>query len=106
MKPYDWMNPNTRSYEPLDFRDYVIKGEMLLATMTFKSYHTFDMSESERKAHIKETLAKELAHYILENKMVEFTQLNSPTTEEITVKARCFLVPSSEVQIIREILKK
>ena len=106
MKPYDWMDPDPRSKEPIDFHDYLIKGEMLLASMTFNSYQTFDMSESERKSHIKETLSKELAHYILENKMVEFTQLKSPIADEITVKARCFLVPSSEVQLIREISKK
>jgi hypothetical protein len=99
LKPYDWKN------EPIDFHDYVIKGEMIIASMIMKSFHTFDMSDSERKAHIKETLAKELAHYILENKMVEFTQIKDPS-DDITVKARCFLVPSSEVQLIREILKK
>jgi hypothetical protein len=127
MKPYDWMHdwmdpnsplttlpgavgspnyPTHNTWDPNNYHDYVIKGEMVLASITFTVYDALNLTESEQKARIKEKLARQVAEYILENKLVEFTQMTDSVTGDKTVKARCFLVPSGEVQIIREILKK
>jgi hypothetical protein len=102
----NYPNHTHNTWDPNDFHDYVIKGEMLLASLVYTEYDALNLTEAERKSRIKEKLAKQLAEYILENKMVEFTQMTDHVTGDKTVKARCFLVPSNEVQIIREILKK
>jgi hypothetical protein len=101
----NYPNHTHNPWDPTDFRDYIIKGEMIVTSLIFTEYDALILTESERKARIKEKLAIQLAEYILENKMVEFTQMTDHVTGDITVKARCFLVPSSEVQIIRDILK-
>lgn len=103
--PVDAAAWNTHLH-PQSVRDYAIKGEMVIASLSFTDYDSLNLTESEVKARIKEKLTKQLAEYILENKMVEFTQMTDPSTGDKTVKARCFIVPSGEVQLIREILKK
>jgi hypothetical protein len=94
------------TWDPNNYHDYAIKGEMILASLTFTDYDSLNLTESEQKARIKEKLTRQVAEYILANKMVEFTQMTDPSTGDKTVKARCFLVPSSDVQLIRKILKK
>jgi len=93
-------------WNPQAVKDNLIKGKMVLVSLKYTEYDALNLTEAERKARIKEKLTKQLAELILETKMVEFTQMIDPSTGDKTVKARCFLVPSGEVQLIREILKK
>jgi len=83
-------------------KDNLIKGQMITASTYFTHTDAMFLNDQEQKARIKEKLVQQLAELILENKMVEFTQMSDPSTGDKTVKARCFLVPDGQVQIIRE----
>ena len=99
-----WQIPpvDAAAWNPNAIKDNLIKGKMVLAYKTFTDVEAFDMAEPGKKARIKEELSKQLAELILETKMVEFTQMIDPSTGDRVVRARCFLVPDGQVQIIRE----
>jgi hypothetical protein len=98
---------NGAAWDPNNVVEYVIKGEMIVVSYKIKEWDTLVKPVKPLdKDDIKKILAGQVAEYILENKMVEFTQSKEPSTGDTIVRARCYLVPSSEVQIIREILKK
>jgi hypothetical protein len=99
-----WANPlvDAAAWNPQDTKLNLIKGEMIIASLSFTDYDSLNLTESEVKARIKEKLVQQLAEHILKNKLVEFTQMTDNITGHKTVKARCFLVPDGQVRIIRE----
>jgi hypothetical protein len=42
---------------------------------------------------------------MINNKLVEFTQIDDPISFSKTVKARCFLTPNDHVKVIRSVYK-
>ena len=51
---------------------------------------------------IKEELAIKLALEMLKSGLIEFTRQSDPTTDTITYRARCFMTPNDQVQILRK----
>jgi hypothetical protein len=51
---------------------------------------------------IKEELVRDIALEMLKSGLIEFTKQNDPTTYTITYRARCFMTPNDQVQILRK----
>jgi hypothetical protein len=81
--------------------DYAIGGKLVVGRATMDDSYLALMREEDAKKHIKERLVKELAMYMLENNLVEFTQYRDPMTLHTQVAVRAYLAPSDQVKILR-----
>lgn len=85
-----------------NYHEHHIQGKMLAAALTFSEEEIMAMG----KTVIKEKMAKLLAQAILESGCIEFTQMAmDPIHSTKTIHARCFLVPDTQVKILRELRK-
>jgi hypothetical protein len=78
----------------------IIKGEMLTVKMEISEWE-FNNSMIP-KPEIKNRLAAMLAEELLEHKNIEFTYQKNHDNGNISVRARCFVVPDDQVKILRQ----
>lgn len=81
-------------------KQYAIKGEMINIS------HSIDINYLSKKSAIgndaiKLDLAHRLAEEMIEKKLIQFTYIDDPSTLKRVYNARCFLVPNSDVQMLR-----
>ena len=95
--PYDLSGYHNVTYDPA-FE--TIKGEMLTVKMEITEWE-FNNSVVP-KPEIKKRLAVMLAEELLQNKSTEFTYQKNHDTGNISVRARCFVVPDDQVKLLRE----
>jgi hypothetical protein len=50
---------------------------------------------------IKEKLTRDMVHFMLENRLVEFTHHDDPSTMKRKLAVRAYLAPSDQVKILR-----
>ena len=74
-----------------------IQGKMLTVKNTFK-----DEMRGIPADEIKRKMIYELAEEMARSGLIEFTKQNDPTTDTITYRARCFMTPNDQVQILRK----
>lgn len=83
--------------------DVAITGKMV------KVYATLDESIIQMKHHlpakdkdyIREQLAIQLAQFMMQNNLIEFTQMKDPIGFQIKIMGRAFVTPNGETKIIR-----
>jgi hypothetical protein len=84
-----------------DSYDTPIGGKLVRATYRLNSWEKAKFSDDEYKQRLKEKLAMEMASFIIENKLAEFTQLHDPTGMSDVIAIRCYLAPDDQVRILR-----
>ena len=82
-----------------------IQGKMLTVSyaihaMRMESIAGLDKEDKEDK--IKHELARQLALKMLKSGMIEFTKQSDPATFTTIFRARCFMTPNDQVQILRK----
>jgi hypothetical protein len=83
-------------------KDHPIGGKLIHAQLRLSIMDQMQfIDDGEYKLAIKRKLASELAQFMLENNLVEFTQLPQHSTGENIIHARCFLTPNDQVKILR-----
>jgi hypothetical protein len=87
----------TGSSQQFVTKDFTIKGEMITSTRRFSEHDMLNLN----KDAVRQELALDLAHQLLSNKLIQFTQAKDPMGD-IVVNARAFVVPSNQVQLIRD----
>ena len=83
--------------------NHTIQGKMLTVSRSMGMEpltRALDYSTLEIK--IKEELVRDIALEMLKSGLIEFTRQNDPTTDTITYRARCFMTPNDQVQILRK----
>ena len=97
--------PYPMPFGEVDFQtyDYVIGGKLVVgkAVMTDSYVQMVNGLDHEARMQLKYKLANEMATYMVENNLVEFTQMDDPLTLNKTVMARAYLAPSDQVKILR-----
>lgn len=88
--------------EKVSLHEYAIDGKMITASCCV---HNLGIMSDAIKDTIRKNLIHQIAEYILGNNLVEFTQMKAPTSLEIVVRARCFMVPDDQVKILRSVYK-
>lgn len=91
-------------YQEPDFKtyDYVIGGKLVVGRAVIdETYQQLMMSDKESRQKVKEKLVTDMAHYMLENNLVEFMQQQNPMDLTTTVVVRAYLAPNSEIKILR-----
>lgn len=80
-----------------------IQGKMLVASRSIGMLPlTRALDQSTLENAIKQEMASELALEMLKSGLIEFTRQSDPTTDTITYRARCFMTPNDQVQILRK----
>jgi tyrosine-protein phosphatase YwqE len=86
--------------------DYPIGGKMVVGSCTMTEMEAIDMmANNGGKERIKESLIQQLARYILENKLVEFTMVEDHARATRTFRVRAYLAPNDQVKILRTAYK-
>jgi hypothetical protein len=95
----DTLNMPAKQASPLN--DYAIRGEMVTHT---KEVNSLSMIKGDPHfaINLKLEMAQELGAELLKHGCIEFTSQDNPITFAKVVRARCFVVPSEDVQVLRE----
>lgn len=90
-----------------DTHEYAIGGKMVVgrATMSESYRMLLEDGDEEAKKALKSELIHQMALYILENNLVEFTYYDDPITCSRQIAVRAYLAPDSQVKIIRSVIK-
>jgi len=100
-----WNQNNPTDFFPdINTYEYAIQGKMVVASCIITNSQTIGMT-ADVKDEIRTKLIHQIADYVLENKLVEFTQITDPVTLDLLVRARCFITPNDNVQILRSLHK-
>lgn len=87
-----------------DFKayDYVIGGKMVVGkTILDDKYSALMKTDFEARNHVKKELIMQMAKFMLENNLVEFTQMDDPITFRKHIAVRAYLAPNDQVKILR-----
>ncbi len=89
-------------FDSIKTYDYAIGGKMVVAKY---EYNDLDMVlDDKMKSAIRSQLVHQIADYMFQNNMVEFTQMKTPQFT-IIVRARCYVAPNDQVKILRSVHK-
>ena len=91
-------------YHEPDFKtyDYTIGGKLVVGRAVIdETYQQLMMSDKEARQKVKEKLVTDMAHYMLENNLVEFMQQQNPMDLTTTVLVRAYIAPNDQVKILR-----
>lgn len=83
--------------------DYAIGGKMIVGRAEMDESYSQLLHGGDKEAiqRVKEKLIFDMATYILENNLVEFTQQDSPLTFRKQIAVRAYLAPNDQIKILR-----
>ena len=83
--------------------DYAIGGKMVVGRAEMDESFVLMMEDGDETAimQVKEKLTRDLVHFMLENRLVEFTRHDDPSTMRRKLTIRAYLAPSDQVRILR-----
>ena len=82
--------------------DYVIGGKLVVGRVSFnETFAEILGKDIDYKKRLKEKLVHDLATYMLENNLVEFTHQDDPLTFRRKIAVRAYLAPNDQVKILR-----
>lgn len=84
--------------------DYAIGGKMVVGKAILSHEYSelvFQNTDDEAKRKIKSSLVHQMAEFMLENKLVEFTYHVDQASMRYQVMARAYLAPDDQVKILR-----
>jgi hypothetical protein len=83
--------------------DYAIGGKMVVGRAEMDEHYTMMLQDGDKDAvkHIKEKLIHDMAQYMLENNLVEFTHQDDPMTFRRKIAVRAYLAPNDQIKVLR-----
>ena len=83
--------------------DYIIGGKLVIgrATMSQDFKTLLEDGDEDAKNSVKEKLIHQMASFMLENNLVEFTYFDNPMDFSRHVAVRAYLAPNDQVRILR-----
>ena len=83
--------------------DYAIGGKMVVGKSNLSESYRMMMEDGDKEAinAVKSELIHQMALYMLENKLVEFTYQDDPITFSRQIAVRAYLAPNDQVKILR-----
>lgn len=94
--------PTDFNIEHLQSYDTPIGGKLLVAELEITEYDLLRLTDID----IKERLTNILAKGIMNSEHVVFTKSADPIKFSELVRARCYLAPSDQVRILRQVIVK
>lgn len=90
--------------DPVTFttHDYAIGGKLVVGRAILDDQYTGLMrTDFEAADKLKQHLIHQLAEYMLEHKLVEFTQMDDPISFRKHIAVRAYVAPDDQVKILR-----
>lgn len=85
-----------------EHEDIAIGGKMVVGSIVVNVETIFKLqSEAEFAQYVKTKLATQLAEYLIENKLLEFTTGEDHINQTKMIRVRGYLAPDSEVKLLR-----
>ena len=82
--------------------DYAIGGKLVVGkTVLTDDYQQLVFTDQAARMRVKKELVHQLAEYMLENQLVEFTQYKDPVLFHTHVAIRAYIAPDDQVRILR-----
>ena len=83
--------------------DYIIGGKMVVgrARMSYEWKTLLEDGDPDARDKLKSELIHQMAEFMLENNLVEFTYYDNPIDLSRQVAVRAYLAPSDQVKILR-----
>lgn len=81
--------------------DLPIQGHGFIAVREFAYRDVIGLSEDQLKEMVKEDLVHRLIEKAHELKLIEYTKSHDYSTDNITIRARCYLLPDDKVRLFR-----
>jgi hypothetical protein len=83
--------------------DYAIGGKMVVGRGTLTDSYRMMLEDGDREAQkqLKTSLIHQMAEFILENNLVEFTYQDNPIDMSRSIHVRAYLAPNDQVKILR-----
>lgn len=91
-------------FEPLNIQteDIAIGGKMVVGSIVVTAETLLRIqSEAEFANYVKEKLARQLAEFMVENKLLEFTTGEDAVNQTKMIRVRGYLAPDSQVKLLR-----
>ncbi len=101
--PTPWVLPNFDDPSPtFKITDTAIGGKLVRCTMEFTAQKVLEFgSEHAFNDFVKTTMTNDIAKYMLDNHLIEFTRRQDPKTLNTVVRARCYLATDEQIRILR-----
>ena len=92
-----------QSEPKFDTYDYAIGGKMVVGRAIMTDSYKLMVEDGDKEAvdRLKSDLIHQMAQFILENKLVEFTHYDDPITFDRQVAVRAYLAPNDQIKILR-----
>jgi hypothetical protein len=91
-------------YDDFEFnvQEFAIGGKLVSISkyIAYDRYIEF-RTDTEWRNHVRKELLSELVEKIIENKFVEFTMIDDPTSGTKKVTAYMYLAPNDHIKILR-----
>lgn len=83
--------------------DYAIGGKLVVGKATLDESYMVMLQDgdAEAKRKVKSQLVHQMAEFMLENNLVEFTQYKDPIMFNTTVAVRAYIAPNDQVKVLR-----
>jgi hypothetical protein len=94
----------TDPFAEVEFKsyDYAIGGKLVVAHASFSEDYSDMLSyDADAKYNVKMSLATQMAKYMVDNNLVEFTQIENREFGGKRIAARAYLAPNEQVKILR-----
>lgn len=87
--------------------DYAIGGKMVVGRGTLPDSYRMMLENGDREVQqqLKSSLVHQMAEFILENNLVEFTYQDNPIDMSRQIHVRAYLAPNDQVKILRTVNK-
>ena len=90
-----------------DTYEYAIGGKMIKGMTELSESYRMLMENNDRAAieSVKLELMQQMARYMIENNLVEFTYQDDPFTFKRKIAVRAYVLPDNHIRIIRSTIK-
>lgn len=82
--------------------DVAITGKMVMVSATIDDsiMMAHHLPEQDRK-YIREQMAMQIAGFLLDNNMIEYTQMKDPIDFKTHIRGRIFVTPNDQTKLVR-----
>jgi hypothetical protein len=102
-KPWQMTDGNDPFDSKFDVKDYAIGGKLIQASLDLTITDQMRFTDDELKREIKRRMSQDIARFMVESNLIEFTRIQNPTDLTMRIHARCYLAPDGQVKILRSI---
>jgi hypothetical protein len=90
----------------VEIKDIAMSGKLVMATLQIPEYEYQQISAiSPIRDKIRHDLAMQIANTLLDNKLIETTSIMDTHSGDRIIRARCYVAPDSDVQVLRIAMK-